>query len=157
MKAKRFVLMCLFVLILFSVSAVSASGNVTDEVSAIQDGLEEISVSEDAADEVSASNETEEELAASEDDLLGFGITVPDEFFIIDKLYEDGDRDVVGIYSSKELSGNISVSIDGKECFNKDIKSCYDEDDDEYGHYYGIKQKDLPALLKIGERCMRNA
>lgn len=62
-------------------------------------------------------------------------------------IYEDSADIVTSIYSPEE-SGNVSVSVDGTEYFNKNISSC-EKSDDRY--YSFIRLNQLTPTLKVGE------
>ncbi|MBR4446883.1 hypothetical protein [Methanobrevibacter sp.] len=67
-------------------------------------------------------------------------------------VYEDDNSAIVRIYSSEELSGEVSVNIDDSEYFNEDISKCsryVNEEYPDFSHYY-ITQKQLNPNLGIG-------
>lgn len=74
------------------------------------------------------------------------------EIVIHEEGWEEDDYEIINVYSSKELSGNITVSIDDVQYYNGDISKCkrYVDVPPEDSYYY-ITQKQLSPNLGIGK------
>ena len=125
-------LLSLFVLCLFAISAVSAADNVTDDIVGV----------EDVADD---------ELAVGEDvDVISEDIQYVD-IEVWSNCDLDDSRDYfIDITAPKAATGNITVKCDDVIVFDKDITQC--RYDGEYGNnvYYCIGHADLNATFDVG-------
>lgn len=136
----KYALIISLMLITLTLSAVSASENMTDENILSNADIDELEVKDNDLNDSLSLNEGDEPISKGKTI-----ITIQDEDDI--KL-ENEYSDIVKIFTSKNSKGNVSVISGDKTLFDGDISKLYYDVDDKY---YAVKLLNLTEKLNAGK------
>lgn len=129
MKLRKLVLVSLILLTIFTLGAVSASENITDDALAADDSIQESSNEEIQTDEILESNEKEEALSLNDSNMNVDFVKQSNDGSIkkitpeTDLYVNDHDSDYVRAKFPSTVTGSLSLFIDGKLMSEKEISA----------------------------------